>query len=332
MKALVTGATGFVGSHLVRALLRRGDSVRILTRTADRGALLKSAGAEIRIGDLGKPDGINGIAAGMDVVFHLARSETSQSAAVFDLVDVQGTQTMLAEAERAAVGRVVYTGTISGFTLAQLRDGAVVDERSAFDDTGLFGNYARAKARAEEAVLAANRRGMIEGVIVRLGLVCGVGTSIFPAHVCQVVAPRWAILFGDGSVPLPLTFIDNAIDALILGATAPGIAGESFNIVDDEVLTQGEYLALLKQSTGGIPRVVRLPRIAYYAVGVLSEIAAAARKKEPSTNRYRIRTRLKRVRWDCSKAHRMLQWRPRVPLREGLTNTFRTYAARSLDT
>ena len=332
MKALVTGATGFVGSHLVRALLRRGDSVRILTRTADRAALLKSAGAEVRIGDLGKPDGINGIAEGMDVVFHLARSETSQSAAVFDLVDVQGTQTMLAEAELAAVRRVVYSGTISGFTLAQLRDCAVVDERSAFDYTGLFGNYARAKARAEEAVLAANRRGTIEGVIVRLGLVCGVGTSIFPAHVCQVVAPHWAILFGDGSVPLPLTFIDNAIDALILGATAPGIAGESFNIVDDEVLTQREYLALLKQSTGGMPRVVRLPRIAYYAVGVLSEIAAAARKKEPSTNRYRIRTRLKRVRWDCSKAHRMLQWRPRVPLREGLTNTFRTYAARSLDT
>ena len=128
-------------------------------------------------------------------------------------------------------------------------------------------------------------------------------------------------------MPLPLTYIDNAVDALILAATAQGVAGESFNIVDDDVLTQRQYLALLRQVAGQKPSVLRVPVISYYALGLVSEIAAAARKKEPTTNRYRIKTRLAHVRWDCSKAKHMLQWRPRVPLRDGLTTIFREYAS-----
>lgn len=326
MKALVTGATGFLGSYLTRALILRGDSVRILARTAERGAALRAAGAEVRLGDLGEPASIQGIAEGTDVVFHLARSATSAPAEVFDRIDVQGTEQMLIEARRAGVRRFVYVGTLAGYPLARERDDALIDERSPFDDTGLLGNYVRAKARAEAAVLAAHERGGIEGVIVRLGLVCGVGASVLPPHVCQSLARNWVILFGDGSVPLPLVYIDNAVDALILAATVPGAAGESFNIVDDDVLTQQEYLALLRQSTGGKPRVLRLPTISYYALGLVSEIVAAAFKKEPTTNRYRIQTRLARVRWDCAKARCMLRWRPGVPLRDGLNNIFGAYA------
>jgi nucleoside-diphosphate-sugar epimerase len=64
----------------------------------------------------------------------------------------------------------------------------------------------------------------------------------------------------------------------------------------------------------------------YYTLGALSEIVAAARRKEAATTRYRVRTRLRRVHWDCSKARRMLQWRPIVPLREGLRTIFQAHA------
>jgi nucleoside-diphosphate-sugar epimerase len=329
VRALVTGATGFLGSYLSRALIRRGDSVRILARTSDRGKALQAAGAEIRLGDLGEPSSLSGTAEGMDVVFHLVRSATAASAEVFDRVDVEGTKRLLIEAERAGVRRFVFVGTLAGYPLARQPEGAVIDERVALDDTDKLGNYVRAKTRAETAVLSAHKRGALEGVIVRLGFVCGVGASVLPAHVCQTFARDRVILFGDGHVPLPLTYVDNAVDALILAATVQGVAGESFNIVDDDVLTQQDYLALLKQTAGGRPRVLRLPTISYYALGFVSEIAAAARKKEPTTNRYRIKTRLARVQWDCAKARRMLQWQPRVPLRDGLTTVFREYAGRS---
>ncbi len=326
MKSLVTGATGFVGSYLTRALIRRGDSVRILARTPERARALHAAGAEVRLGDLGQSGSVQGIAEGIDVVFHLA-SAIGASAEVFEQIDIRGTEQLLIEAERAGVRRLVYVGTLAGYPLARQSAGALIDERSPFDDTGLLGNYARAKSRAETLVSAANKRAGMETVIVRLGLVCGVGASVLPAHVCQPLSRDWVVLFGDGNVPLPLTYIDNAVDALILAATAQGVAGESFNIVDDDVLTQRQYLALLRQVAGQKPSVLRVPVISYYALGLVSEIAAAARKKEPTTNRYRIKTRLAHVRWDCSKAKHMLQWRPRVPLRDGLTTIFREYAS-----
>lgn len=333
MRALVTGATGFVGGHLTQALLGRGDSVRVLARTAERAATLARAGAEVRIGDVGEAASIAGIAEGIDTVFHLVRSPTSASKADFDRIDVRGTELMLREARRAGVRRFVYVGTLAGYPVGERGDGAVIDETTEFDHTGRLGNYVQAKARAEALVLAAVDPGVRDGkglepVVVRLGLVCGVGTGVFPAHVCQPVSRDWVILFGDGGVPLPLLYIGNAVDALIMAATAPGVAGESFNVVDDEVLTQREYLALLRQTTGGRPRVVQLPQLAYYALGWASELAAAARGKEPTTNRYRIKLRLARARWDCTKARDKLGWRPRVSLRDGLRTTFEKYAGR----
>jgi nucleoside-diphosphate-sugar epimerase len=332
MRALVTGATGFVGGYLVRALIARGDTVRVLSRTAGRAAALAAAGAEVRLGDVAEASGLLGAADGIDTVFHLVRSPTSASKAEFERVDVQGTENMLREARRAGVRRFVYVGTLAGYPLTG-RDSAAIDEKAAFDESGLLGNYVQAKARAEALVLAAADRGAdgrarFEPVIVRLGLVCGVGTSVFPAHVCQSLSGDRVILFGDGAVPLPLVYIDNAVDALVLAATVPDLAGESFNIVDEEVLTQGEYLELLRRTTGGRPQVLRLPRLSYYALGWVSELAAAARGKEPTTNRYRIKMRLAHVRWDCSKAKSRLGWRSRVPLREGLRTTFERYAGK----
>jgi dihydroflavonol-4-reductase len=326
VKALVTGATGFLGPHLVSSLLTQGHGVRVLVRSAQRAEPLARIGAEVRIGDLANPETLRGVAQGVDAIFHLARSATNASAEVFERVDVLGTAALLTEAEAAGVRRLVFVGTLAGFPLAQMADGAEVDESCPFDESGLLGNYARSKARAEGTVLAANGRRGLECVVIRLGLVCGSGTPVLPSHVCLAVSPNWTVLFGDGSVPLPLTLVDNAVDALILGAITPGISGEVFHIVDDDSITQSGYLQLLRLTTGGRPRVVRLPRLAYYALGTAMELLGAVRGHEPSTNRYRIRGRLRCVRWNCEKARRVLRWKPRIELREGLTEAFRMSA------
>lgn len=324
MKALVTGATGFVGSHLVRSLLRRGDSVRILAREAVKAAPLQADGVEVRLGDLGVRTSLTGIAEGVDVVFHLG-SVMRGSAHDFERVDVRGTERLLEEAQRAGVGRFVYAGTLAGYPPADT--GTVIDERTPLDETGQLGNYALAKARCEKLVLAASNSGATDGVVVRLGLVCGVGANLFPPHVCKVIGRNWVILFGDGRVPLPLTVVDNAVDALVCAATVAGVAGQVFNIVDDDTLTQLDYLELLRKCSAGVPHVLRLPLSAYYAIALASEIGAAARGKEPETTRYRIRCRSARVQWDCSNAKRVLHWQPRVPLREGLVAAFPASAA-----
>jgi nucleoside-diphosphate-sugar epimerase len=323
LRALVIGGTGYVGSYLTRTLLKQGHAVRILARTPAKAAVLQGAGAEVRPGDLGTPASLQGIAEGIDAVFHLG-SVMRGSARDFERVDVQGTERLLAESRQSGVRRFVFAGTLAGYPPSV--DGSVVDEQTTLDGTGALGNYALAKARCEKLLLAAN--GNPECVIVRLGLVCGSGANIFPQHVCKPLMRNWVVLFGDGGVSLPLTLIDNAVEALILAATVNDIAGQTFNIVDDDAITQRGYLELLRSCSGDLPHVLRLPLAAYYALGMLAEVAARARHKEPETTRYRIRCRLVRVAWNCSKAKRLLHWQPRVPLREGLATAFRAHAAR----
>jgi nucleoside-diphosphate-sugar epimerase len=328
MNVLVTGASGFLGRHLVHALVARGDRVRALVRSRERGEPLRASGAEIRLGDLTDPGTLTGVADGIDVIHHLG-SAMGGSWSAFEAVDVEGTRRLLGEATRAQVRRLVYAGTLHNYPLAKLADGARVDETVPLDTTGLLGPYARAKQQAESLVLGANRAGGLEGVIVRPGLVCGDGTSIFPAHVGRPTAGGVFIMFGDGGVPLPLIYVDNAIDALVLGGTVEGIAGESFNVVDDEVITQREYLDLLVRNSGRQLRIVRLPRAAYFGIGLAAEMAARVTGKPPATNRYRVRARFRRVRWDTTKAKKLLGWRSRVPLRDGLVKAFRAAGAQS---
>ena len=325
VKALVTGATGFVGSSLVRSLLQRGDRVRILARNLERAAPLRDAGAEVCLGDLGTPSSLEGIANDMDAVFHLG-SVIRGSNIDFERVDVQGTDRLLAETQRAGVRRYVYASTLAGYPPDEKRVNSVIDESCPLDNTGLLGNYARAKAHCEKAVVAANAFGKTECVVLRLGLVCGIGAHVFPPHVCKVIGRNRVVLFGDGGVPLPLTVVDNAVDALILAVTVPHLGGETFNIVDDDVLTQLGYLELLQSCTDGLPHVLRLPVSAYYSLGLFSEMLATARRKEPETTRYRIRCRLARVHWDCSKAKRCCTGSPACHCERGLEPSFRLYA------
>jgi len=321
MRVLVTGATGFIGSELVRTLLRRGDEVRILARSAVRAAPLVAAGAELLVGDIADPRSLEQSCSGCEVVFHLA-SAIRGSEAAFRRVDIDGTRRLIAEAERAGVRRFVFAGSLSSYDVTQVRDGAWLDEANPFDRTGRLGHYARAKAEAEALVLEANKRGALEGVIVRLGLTCGKGADPFPPHVGRLVRPNLLVLFGDGSIPLPLVLLENAVEAIILAATAPGVAGEAFNIVDSESICQADYVQLYRRVTSAPLRVVRVPRFAYYALGAATALAARLRSKEPAITPYRVRARLRSVRWNCSKAERRLQWRSRVPLMTGLAAEF----------
>jgi nucleoside-diphosphate-sugar epimerase/predicted dehydrogenase len=317
--ALVTGATGFIGTHLVRALSARGVFVRALARDEERGRALAGPNVEVVLGDLADPASLEGIADGMEIVFHLASVMQGRWWEDFERIDVDGARRLIAEARRARVTRLVFTSTLGTSAIAGLRDGAVVTEEM-IDVPERIGHLARAKLLVEHMLLEAQRAGEFEAVIVRPGCVYGPGASPFLEHVPEfgALSGDGYRVFGDGQVRPPLAFVDNVVDALWLAATMPGASGETFSIVDDRLPTQREFVTRLAALTGRPLRLRRIPRPVAALLGLGAEAAGAMLRTPPPATRALLRSRCAKLSFDTSRAQRVLGWAPRVDWEEGL--------------
>lgn len=321
MNALVTGATGFLGGHLTQRLLSDGDQVRILARSAERAKELRDAGAEVRVGDLRDPEAIRGLAEGVDVVYHLASAIVGPWED-FEAVDVRGTERLLDEAARAGARRFVYASSVAVYATGETPQDVTLDETGPVADPERAGNYTRAKVLAEQRVREAHGADRIEGVICRLGLIFGPGRSpYFPEtpHFGKRIG-NWAVVMGDAEFPLPLTFVENTVEALRLCATVPQAAGQVVNVVDENV-PRGEYLERLAALTGERLRLLCLPRLTAYVVGGGVQVAARLLGREPPTSPTLMLDKVRRVGFEAAAAREVLGWSPSVPLDEALRRT-----------
>lgn len=318
LRALVTGATGFIGTHLIRALADRGVQVRALARTEARGARLLRRDIEVVVGDFADPEVIDGLATDIDVIFHLASVMTGPGDD-FERVDIDGSRRLIEEAKRAGARRIVFTSTMGAYALGDLRDGARVTEEM-IDVPERVGHYSRAKLLIERMLMEAHDAGALEAVIVRPGLVFGPGLSPYLTHLPHLGSLRGDryVVFGDGEVPLQLTYVENTVDALWLCATRADAAGQTFTIIDEELPTQREFVRRLAELTGRPLRVTAIPRPIAYALGLGVETAARLTKRKPPTTRRLLLGKTTKLAFDCSRAARVLGWRPAVSWEEGL--------------
>jgi 2-alkyl-3-oxoalkanoate reductase len=316
--ALVTGATGFIGSHLVRTLAQRGIRVRALARDPRRAQSLVQPNVDVVIGDFADPETFSGLAEGVDTVFHLASVMTG-SADEFEQVDLAGTQRLIDEAKRAGVRRIVFTSTMGAYALAGLADGTVVSEEMV-DVPDRVGNYARAKLLIEAMLRSEHEAGHLEAVITRPGLVFGPGASPFLEHLPHLGSLRGDryIVFGDGAVPLQLTYVENTVEALWLCATVPQAAGQTFTIIDDDLPTQRTFVQQLAALTGRPLRVTCMPKAAAYLIGLGVEALSAVMKKRPPTTRRLLLGKTAKLSFDTHRAKKILGWTPSVRWQEGL--------------
>lgn len=268
MKAFVTGATGFVGAHLVRALVARGDRVTCLVRSPAKAEAQRWP-PEVRLvrGDLDDMPALTAGSADSDVVFHLAGRISARNLAEFLAANRDGTGRVIRAAGSHPPRRFVYVSSLAvgGPTVP----GQPVDERRA---PAPVTDYGRSKLAGEELVRAAP----FPWTIIRPPVVYGEWDREV-LRVFRFARRGWAPVIGDGSQELSVIYAGDLAEALIAAATAPGAAGQVYYAAHPEVTTSQGFVEAIGRAVGRHPRIVRLPGLlARAALGVVGSLAYLA--------------------------------------------------------
>ncbi|MBK9753714.1 MAG: SDR family oxidoreductase [Nannocystis sp.] len=322
MRVVVTGATGHVGSNLVRALLRRGDEVRVMVRGQQRS--LEGLEVERVTGDVRDADSLRAAFAGAEIVYHLAAviSITGDPSGMVRAVNVDGTRRVAEAALAAGVRRLVHCSSVHAFDLYQAgrADGEAIDETWArVPDAASHFAYDRSKAAGERALREVVARGL-DAVIVHPSGIVGpydFGPSRMGRVLLGLYHRRLPSLVDGG-----FDFVDvRDVVAALMAAEEQGRTGESY-LATGHFLGVPELARMAEQITGVRPPRLNAP-IWLCRVGV--PFAAAygrVRRQEPLYTHESLAVLETKGRFSWAKAQRELGYSPRA-----MTETLRdTYA------
>lgn len=327
---LITGASGFIGRHLVGRLLTLGHRVRVLVRRPPDDPRLLDPHVEIVQGDLGDAAVVARAVEGTRLVYHLGAAMRG-SAEDFERGTITGTQNVVASVSASPATRLVYVSSLSVLHAAAASTPSVVREDWPLEPhPELRGLYTGTKLRAEAIVRDAIRAQQLRAVIVRPGQVFGLGGELMTPAVARK-AGSWLVVIGDGQLVLPLIFVEDLVDALLAAAEREVFDGSVFHVVDEANVTQNELVERYGKTMSQAPRVLHIPVAAMRAAGTLAQVAARVLGRTPSLSPYRIASALAPLRYDCQAARTRLGWTPQVGARRGMEIVLGSTAPTAVD-
>lgn len=301
---LVTGATGFIGWHVARLLLERGEKVRALVRP---GSQLRELEAEVAVGDLRDPGSIERAIAGCRLVFHVAADYRLWARHPSEIyrTNVDGTRNLLVAARKAGVERIVYTSTVGTIGIPP---GGVGDETTPVSLADMTGAYKRSKFLAEEVALEAARAGL---PVVIVNPTAPIGDHDFkPTPTGRIILD-----FLRGAMPAYVETGLNFVDVRDVAhghllACERGRPGERY-ILGSENLTLKEFFQRLAQTSGLPAPRWRMPYALAWLAGLISTGWAYLSGKAPRAPLDGVRMARKKVFVSSEKARRELGYEPR---------------------
>jgi dihydroflavonol-4-reductase len=307
MKAFVTGATGFLGSHVARVLAEQGADLRLLVRSTSNLRNLEGIKAETATGDLRDPSSLEKGMSGCDTVFHVAADYRLwvRDPAEMYRSNVAGTKAILDAASKHGVRRVVYTSSVAtvGFT----GNGHPADEDSPVSLADMIGPYKRSKFMAEQLAMEAGGRGM-HVVVVNPTTPIG-EQDVKPTPTGRIVVDFLKRRF-PAYVETGLNLVDVrecAVGHVV--ALEKGRPGERY-ILGGENLTLKQILDKLGEISGLPSPKVKLPYVFAFATGIVDEaITGRLLHREPRATVDSVRMGKKKMFASCAKAERELGWR-----------------------
>ena len=333
MKILVTGAGGFLGVHVVERLLAHGyTDIRCLLRDpakADRLTKISEsypkAQLEFCYGNLRSKADCARVMSDVSLIFHLAAGLKGSAAEMFadsavasrNLLETLETR----DPSLVPATRFVLVSSFGVYGVAALRRGARVDEKTPLEThPELRDIYSHSKLRQEQLFWEHQQKTGFELVVLRPGVIYGPGGGAFSGRVGLQIGPLFFHL--GGSNLLPLSFVDNCAEAIVVAGTHPDSAGQVYNVHDDELMTASRYLREYKKHVNPI-RSIRLP---YFMTRMLAWSLETYHRRSQGQlpaiiTRYKAASAWGGNKFDNSKLH-ALGWRQLVSTPDAMAANF----------
>lgn len=316
MKTLVTGATGFIGTHLVKAFVEEGRDIRCLVRRTSNKSNLEKLGVELIYGDLLDKDSLKRAVKGVNVIYHLGGEVYSFKIKDYYKINVQGTKNLLDNCLSSKIEKFIYFGSIAAVGPNPDRNKLLTED----DPCNPITPYGRSKYEAEKIILESFRQFKIPIVIIRLPTVYGPGQSQVLINFFQKVRNGKFYIIGTGEYLRSLCYIENLIDGVLLAEEKPEAVGEIFFISDKNVYTFKEIVQTIaevedkKNSNRTITPIIA--KLAMFIFNAFQKIF-----KLNILKLYTIGTMTINLGCDISKAENILSYNPKIDLREGVKKT-----------
>lgn len=320
MRVLVTGATGFTGGHLARALIRAGDQVRALVRDPADAADLEREGIEVARGDLTDRVSLERAMDGVELVYNIAALYrlAGLPTSVYRAVNAEAVGTIVEVAAAAGARRVMHCSTVGvhgDIDDPPANEDAPFKPGDIYQETKLLGEQLGAEAAARTGV---------EWVVARPTGIYGPGDRRLFKMFGAIARGRFVML-GRGRNFYHLTYISDICDGFRLCGTVPAAAGRTYIIGGAQVTTLADVVTTTARLAGRRPPRVRLPVWPVWLAGAACEAVCAPFGIPPPIYRRRVDFFRKSRAFDISRARRELGFQPRVTIEDGIRRTLEWY-------
>ncbi len=319
MEILITGGNGFLGRNLILALQERGDNVRVLALSMEDTTWLEKRDVAVFRGDILNPDALIAPMRGVEGVFHLAAMIGAWRAMRdYYAVNVTGTENVCQAALEAGVRRLVHISSAMVYDMAMGRAVTEDDLLEPLDEP-----YSLTKAQGDMLVQRMIREEHLPAVIIRPGTLIGPGDRLNFGRMADRIRAGKGIIIGSGNNAVPLVYVTDMVQGLLLALDSERAVGKAYNISNDQVLTQKVFLSTIAQEIGVKTPRLHVPYYPLYAAAYAAERIATFSNNRipPFVTRHGVKLYGADNRLSIDKARRELGYAPKVPLIEAVRIT-----------
>jgi nucleoside-diphosphate-sugar epimerase len=319
---LVTGATGLLGSHVADLLAERGEHVRALVRPGEDTQRLTALGVDVRVSDLGDHRSLEAAVHGVESVLHCAaRTGPWGPEAEYLRANVWGLKVLAEAAHAAGVRRFVHVSSITVHGN---------DVRGTADETAPLrvepNPYSRTKVAGERLLAELTQERGTPITIVRPGWIYGPRDSASFARFATLIRAGKMLVIGSGTNHVPLIYVRDAAEGVILASAAPDAVGRAYLLVNDERVRQRDYLTAIANELGVPPPTRHIPYRVALGLGTIAELAGhVTRGKQPPLMRYGLQLLGGENRFVITRTREELGFMPRVMLADGVRQSIAWY-------